>query len=131
MSELDPFAACRKSAALVQKQIQASHALGKFIVDSVLDRVGRFVRQQAPDKSTSVMSSALADSQSEPADVQVDDAVGRLPIPESEFALLTSADVVALVNRSSTDDVRAIGEYEMTHRRRRLVIEAVKAKTGS
>lgn len=51
-----------------------------------------------------------------------------LPLPEHEWRLLSSGDVVNAIDGCDDDTVRAIGLYEDTHRRRRLVIEAVRRR---
>jgi len=56
------------------------------------------------------------------------EAVVGLPLAEDEWRLLSSGDVVTMIESSDTDTVRAIGLYEETHRRRRLVIEAVRRR---
>lgn len=115
---------CRDPLAAVERQVRTSHALGKFIVESAIGRVLR--RRDNADPSPG--------SQPGPATaphVKADRTDVNLPIPEADFAILTSADVVDLINRSDDDEVRAIGEYELAHRRRRLVVEAVRARVPS
>lgn len=51
-----------------------------------------------------------------------------LPLAEEDWRLLSSGDVVTLIETSDNDTVRAIGLYEESHRRRRLVIEAVRRR---
>ena len=121
MNNDEAFKICRSTIASIEKQIRASHALGKFIVESVVKRLV----PSAPAKTESTTVSTETPS------ANADEGISGLPMPEAEFALLTSADVVDLVARSSDDEVRAIGAYEAQHRRRRLVIEAVKARIPS
>ena len=111
---------CRHVIKLVERQLRASHAIGKLIVDGVLGRAASVFSPTAAGDNTTTGTPTTAEhsTSTEPA----------LPVPSADFALLTSAEVVDLISRSSDVEVAAIGAYERQHRRRRLVLEAVAAR---
>jgi len=117
---------CADVMKAFERHVKSSHALGKFVVESVLGRVRSTFfhhtdngRVQAAVTVTDPVESASSAA-----------PITGLPVDESEFALLTSAEVVNLISRSTDVQVRAIGEYERSHRRRRLVLEAVATRVG-
>ena len=121
---------CRDVIKSIERQLRASHAIGKFIVDGVIGRVVSVFSPTASRATTTNDTSATA-QHSESSDQAPTGATTTgpgLPIPSTDFALLTSAEVVDLISRSNDAEVAAIGAYERAHRRRRLVLEAVAAR---
>ena len=118
---------CRDFMKSFERHIRSSHAIGKFIVDGVVGRVWSMVNLQGKTHEGRATVAEHVDTAS-PPDSSDAAAGGGLPLAEADFALLTSADVVDLISRSTESEIRAIGEYERSHRRRRLVLEAVSAR---
>ncbi len=110
-----------------ERHIRSSHAIGKFVVDGVVGRVWSILHLHGKTHEAGSTVSEGVDTAS-PPDSSDAEAGGGLPLAEADFALLTSADVVDLISRSTESEIRAIGEYERSHRRRRLVLEAVSAR---
>jgi len=106
-------------AKSIERHVRNSHAIGRLIVDGVLSRLSGPPRTPTPT-STPVPTATEATTESK--------AVVGLPLAEDEWRLLSSGDVVTMIESSDDDTVRAIGLYEETHRRRRLVIEAVRRR---
>ena len=110
-----------------ERHIKSSHAIGKFIVEGALGRAWEMLNphDKARKGDAAMSQDDHTDSPPDSSDAAASDG---LPVAEAEFALLTSADVVDLISRSTESEIRAIGEYERGHRRRRLVLEAVSAR---
>ena len=107
----------------VERHVRNSHAIGRLIVDGVLSRIsGSRSADEAASTSQTAPDAAAPDRK--------DAAVG-LPLPEAEWRLLSSGDVVSTIDGCDDETVRAIGRYEESHRRRRLVIEAVRRRLDS
>jgi hypothetical protein len=106
-----------------ERHLRNSHAIGRLIVDGLVARVIRPVEQSPSAKPTT--------GGAESTTHKADDVPTDLPLPEEEWRLLSSGDVVEMLDRCDDDTVRAIGRYEDTHRRRRLVVEAVRRRLGS
>lgn len=106
-------------AKSIERHVRNSHAIGRLIVDGVLSRLSGPPRTPTPT-STAVPTVTESAPQGE-------STVG-LPLPEDEWRLLSSGDVVTMIESSDDEAVRAIGRYEEAHRRRRLVIEAVRRR---
>jgi len=114
-------------ARAVVRHVRNSHAIGKLIVESALQGVtkGRPGTQSSdPRPEGTAMQNQVGDSPT-----TVDEYV-HLPLPPAEWALLSSGDVVDMIGRCDDSAVRAIGAFEEAHRRRRLVIQAVRGKLG-
>lgn len=112
-----------KVARAVARHVRNSHALGKLVVDTALRRLS------ATSQTTSVSenppsSTPTHGSAPEPSDQTPN--YERLPLPVAQWALLSSGDVVDMIERCDDETVRAIGAFEESHRRRRLVVQAVK-----
>ncbi len=113
------------SYGAIERHVRNSHAIGKLVVDSVVHRLGSLVRTAPRPRPDDV---ATGDE----SRVVRDATTGsRLPFAEGEYVSLTSGDVVELISRSDDDTVRAIGDFESQHRRRRLVLEAVARRVGA
>lgn len=106
-------------AKSIERHVRNSHAIGRLIVDGVLSRLSGLPRTPTP-------TSTPTPTATEPAP-QDDSSLG-LPLPEDEWRLLSSGDVVTMIESGDDEAVRAIGRYEEAHRRRRLVIEAVRRR---
>lgn len=106
-------------ARIIERHVRNSHAIGRLVVGGVLARVPiiRNESPKAPPEPAAAQTAPMGESTS-----------SGLPLPESEWKVLSSGDVVEIVRRSDAETVRAIGRFEETHRRRRLVIEAVRQK---
>lgn len=105
----------------VGRHVRNSHAIGKLVVDTVVGRL---------TKATSTRSQGAAPKDA-PTPADAPGPVTGLPLPENEWALLSSGDVVDMIDRCDDAAVRAIGEFEENHRRRRLVLQAVKRRIGA
>ena len=121
---------CRDVIRSVERQLRASHAIGKFIVDGVIGRVVSVFGSTASRAATTTGTPATAahSASTDQAPTTTATTESEIPIPAADFALLTSAEVVNLISHSSNAEVAAIGAYERAHRRRRLVLEAVAAR---
>lgn len=111
-------------AKAVERHLRNSHAIGRLVVGGVLSRlpgVGRHGEGERTNSDQTVVRSGVD---------PVSEAKG-LPLPEDEWRVLGSGDVVEMVRHAEIDTVRAIGRYEESHRRRRLVIEAVRQRLES
>lgn len=106
-------------AKSIERHVRNSHAIGRLIVDGVLSRLSGPPRTPTPTP-TPAPTATESSTHSE--------AVVGLPLAEEDWRLLSSGDVVTLIETSDNDTVRAIGLYEESHRRRRLVIEAVRRR---
>lgn len=118
--DTDPTALVRS----IERHLRNSHALGKLIVDGVWSRLNGGSVKPSGGSDTSATTPT-------PADTGQGAAVPGLPMTEAEWALLSSGDVVNKIDECDDATVRAIGAYEETHRRRRLVIEAVRRRLGT
>lgn len=114
-------------ARAVVRHVRNSHAIGKLIVESALRGVTK--GRPGPQPSGSDPEGAPTQNQAGESPTSVD-AYGDLPLPPAEWALLSSGDVVDMIGRCDDSAVRAIGAFEEAHRRRRLVIQAVRGKLG-
>lgn len=113
-----------KMAEAVQRHLRNSHAIGRLVVGGVLSRLPGAGHNQAGEKTIPDQPFVHSGGESLP-DVE------GLPLPEDEWSVLGSGDVVDVVRHAGIDTVRAIGRYEESHRRRRLVIEAVRRRLES
>ena len=114
-----------------ERHIRSSHAVGKLIVDGVVGRLWSTLTKHSTSQGDGAVGGQSLNSDA-PQAAQADGKEGTaLPLSESDFALLTSAEVVDLIARSTDSEVRAIGDYEQTHRRRRLVLQAVSARSSA
>lgn len=120
--------ACRPSLGAITRHVRTSHAVGRLVVDGFVARVFGWGGHASEAASSSRGESGPSAGAAEFGDES--SVTNDLPLPEAEFALLTSAEVVDLVARCDAAAVRAIGIYEQAHRKRRLVIEAVAARAG-
>jgi hypothetical protein len=119
-----------KIARAVVRHVRNSHAIGKLVVDTavrgVTTKFGPPTRASSePNRASSVDAAneaAASTTQAEPYE--------GLPLPVAQWALLSSGDVVDMVSGCDDATVRVIGAYEEAHRRRRLVIQAVKNRLG-
>lgn len=111
-------------AKAIERHIRNSHAIGRLIVDGVLTRVS--------GKPSAAMSSSPVDPEP-PTPPTIETMLGNVDLPrsEDEWKLLSSGDVVKIIDACDEATVRAIGRYEESHRRRRLVIEAVRRRLES
>lgn len=116
---------CRDAMNAIERHIKTSHAVGKFVVDGLVGRILSSARPRPTSKSSVVIEDGLGD-ETRPASTESDGTI----FDESELALLTSSEMVELIARSTDVEAAAIGEYEKRHRRRRLVLEAVAARTS-
>lgn len=108
-------------AKAVERHLRNSHAIGRLVVDGVISRISP--RGTAGAGSTETQA---------PPQASVPDSSGAgLPLPEDQWRLLSSGDVVNAIDDCDDETVRAIGRYEESHRRRRLVIEAVRRRLES
>lgn len=108
-------------AKAVERHLRNSHAIGRLVVDGVISRISP--RGTAGSGSTETQA---------PPQASVPDSSGAgLPLPEDQWRLLSSGDVVNAIDDCDDETVRAIGRYEESHRRRRLVIEAVRRRLES
>ena len=105
----------------VGRHVRNSHAIGKLVVDTV---VGRLTKATPPKSQGAAPKDA-------PTPADAPGPVTGLPLPENEWALLSSGDVVDMIDRCDDAAVRAIAEFEENHRRRRLVMQAVKRRIGA
>ena len=111
-------------ARALERHLRNSHAIGKLIVDGVWMRLVGGGSRPSGGGDEPVPAATSADSTHAAP-------VSGLPLAESEWALLSSGDVVNKIAECDDATVRAIGNYEESHRRRRLVIEAVRRRLGS
>lgn len=116
----DPVALARA----IERHLRNSHAIGKLIVDGVWTRL---VGGGSPTRRGGDAPAATPPD----AGSTVEAPVTGLPLAEAEWALLSSGDVVYKIDECDDATVRAIGDFEESHRRRRLVIEAVRRRLGS
>jgi|GEM_PF-2198079 len=119
------FADPAKVARAVVRHVRNSHAIGKLVLDTALQRFSGKAHGAASDvgeRSTDVASGfdVVPGGGDKPA------SYDGLPLPVAEWALLRSGEVVDMIERCDDEAVRAIGAYEEVHRRRRLVVQAVK-----
>jgi len=114
-----------KVARAMVRHVRNSHAIGKLVVDTALRGMAGKARGSASVSPDVPPSTVPGPSEVRDGDVSApsDDA---LPLPVAQWALLSSGDVVDMIKRCDDDVVRAIGAYEQSHRRRRLVVQAVK-----
>ncbi len=111
-----------KAAKGLARHVRNSHAIGKLVVDTALrgltgsGRGGSSSGSQAPASDCPAPSGPPAEQ----------DLYVGLPLPVAQWALLSSGDVVDMIKNCGEDAVRAIGAFEESHRRRRLVVQAVK-----
>lgn len=108
-------------AKAVERHLRNSHAIGRLVVDGVIARISGPRGTPGPRPHSEPQAAAPASTGRE------SEAVG-LPLPEDEWRLLSSGDVVNAINDCDDATVSAIGRYEESHRRRRLVIEAVRRR---
>lgn len=108
----------------IERHVKNSHAIGRLIVDGVVSRLTGS-NNPVPEAGPRVSASDVDEPQTH------SEAGEGLPLPVREWGLLSSGDVVAMIDRLEDDAVRAIGRFEESHRRRRLVIEAVRRRLGS
>ena len=113
-----------------ERHIKSSHAVGKFIVDGVVGRAWSTLTSFGKKYDDGAIIKEDPHQAWVPDNSGAQTAVIGLPLGEADFALLTSAEVVDLISRSTDSQVEAIGEYERGHRRRRLVLEAVNARAS-
>lgn len=114
-----------KFARALARHVRNSHAVGKLIVGTAVRGVtgrSREARSVAPNSSSNPTTGSPVEHQ---VGAETDPYAG-LPLPIAQWALLSSGDVVDMIEHCEADAVRAIGAYEETHRRRRLVVQAVK-----
>lgn len=112
-----------KVARALARHVRNSHAIGKLVIDTALKNVTRKRGGASPTVREASPNSAAG------SPVTRDDEpnqLAKLPLPPGEWALLSSGDVVDMIDGCDAEAVRAIGAYEETHRRRRLVIQAVR-----
>ena len=112
-----------KVARTLVRHVRNSHAIGKLVVDTALRGLS------AKSQKTSVAENPPSSTPSHGSVPDPSDQTPnyeRLPLPVAQWALLSSGDVVDMIERCDDEAVRAIGAYEQSHRRRRLVIQAVK-----
>ena len=114
-----------KVVRAVARHVRNSHAIGKLVVDTALR--GFSGKSQHTSTTDSKPPSVPADGPVSDARA-TDQAINHegLPLPVAQWALLSSGDVVDMIERCDDETVRAIGTFEESHRRRRLVIQAVK-----
>ena len=122
---------CRDLMKPFERHIRSSHAIGKFIVDGAVGRLWSTLAKLITPESGGTQGGQVPNSDTEQPARTNADAGTALPLSESDFALLTSAEVVDLIARSTDSEVRAIGDYEQSHRRRRLVLQAVSARCSA
>ena len=111
-------------AKAVERHLRNSHAIGRLVVDGVLSRI-------SPRGAAGSDSAATQAPQAPPQGAVQDSSGAGLPLPEDQWRLLSSGDVVNAIDDCNDETVRAIGRYEESHRRRRLVIEAVRRRLES
>ena len=112
-----------KAARAMARHVRNSHAIGKLVVDTALRGLSAKAQKTSvaedPPSSTPAHGSVPDPSDQSPN-------YERLPLPVAQWALLSSGDVVDMIERCDDETVRAIGAFEESHRRRRLVVQAVK-----
>jgi hypothetical protein len=111
-----------KAARGLVRHVRNSHAIGKAVFDTALRGVTGKLRDESSGAPRGPASTSPATS-GPPAE---EDPYAGLPLPVARWALLTSGEVVDMIEDCDDTAVRAIGAFEETHRRRRLVIQAVK-----
>lgn len=104
----------------VERHLRNSHAIGRLVIDGLLSRISG---SRGADDAVAPSQPTHATSASDR-----EDSGSGLPMPEIEWRLLSSGDVVNAIDDCDDETVRAIGRYEASHRRRRLVIEAVRRR---
>jgi hypothetical protein len=109
---------CAREVLKRCNQIRQSRTIGEFVVNSGVAEVRR---RFAPSSATSPTS---ANSQSDSRVDTTPVAAEGPQMPVADYDLLTSAQVVELLDTLDSVAVRTVLDYEMTHRRRRLVVEA-------
>ncbi len=101
-------------------QVRQSRTIGEFVFNSgIAELRRRFTpphRSAAPEAT--VPATVASASPREPTTSPAESA------PIADYELLTSAQVVELLETFGKETVRTVLEYELTHRRRRLVVEA-------
>lgn len=107
------------------RHVRNSHAIGKLVVETALRGISKGRPRSQSSNSGTEATAQQSPAGEPPASV---DAYGDLPLPPSEWALLSSGDVVDMIGRCDDSAVRAIGAFEEAHRRRRLVIQAVRGR---
>jgi hypothetical protein len=99
-------------------QVRQSRTIGEFIVTSGVSEI----RRRFAPAATSSPRSPDSHTDSAPDATPTVDDVASMPV--ADYDLLTSAQVVELFDTLDLEVVRTVLDYEMTHRRRRLVVEA-------
>lgn len=114
-----------KVASAVARHVRNSHAIGKLVVDTALRGISAKSQRNSSAES---QPPTTPTHDSAPDDHLADQATNYegLPLPVAQWALLSSGDVVDMIDRCDDAAVRAIGAFEESHRRRRLVVQAVK-----
>lgn len=108
------------------EQVRTSRTVGQFVVDSGVAAIRTRLGGDTPSSTPS------APSTSEPTPGATHSTVTASPaLPVADYDLLTSAQVVELVDTLDPDAVRAVLDYEMGHRRRRLVVEATQRRLAT
>ena len=110
-------------------QVRTSRTVGQFVVDSgvaaLRSRLAGTAPSPAPDTSSAPQgASPPADSASGTSASTPSASGTSASTPVADYDLLTSAQVVELIDTLDPGTVRAVLDYEMDHRRRRLVVEA-------
>lgn len=114
-----------KAARAVMRHVRNSHAIGKLVVDTALRGFSAKLHQTSTTESQKPTIPADGLVSDDRPVAQVNNYEG-LPLPVAQWALLSSGDVVDMIDRCDDTAVRAIGAFEESHRRRRLVVQAVK-----
>ena len=115
---------CAREVLKGCQQIRQSRTIGEFVVSSGVAEVRR--RFAPPAKSEPCSGGTVADQTV--LDTAVTEQTVSQPMPD--YDLLTSAQVVELLDTVSPEALRAVLDYEMSHRRRRLVVEAAQRLLG-
>lgn len=99
------------------EQVRTSRTVGEFVVNSGVSAVKqRLVTTVAPPAPDAPADDGPRAESRGPDDVSAP--------PVADYDLFTSAQVVELLGTLDLGTVRAVLDYEMVHRRRRLVVEA-------
>jgi hypothetical protein len=116
---------CAREGLRQLDKLRASRAVGEFVVSSGLSAL----TTKLSSGNATVPTGGKATSPAPAEQVSVSEthqsaAPGPSSLPVEGYELLTSAQVVDLLTTVDAATAQRIFDYEMNHRRRRLVIEA-------
>lgn len=116
--------ACAREVLKRCEQVRTSRTVGEFVVNSGISTLRKRFVPAGPATAPPSTATPPGTAAPEPA------AASRTgeTAPVADYDLFTSAQVVELLDTLDITSVGAVLDYEMSHRRRRLVVEAAQRR---